>query len=135
MQYIDPDAENFARFKALPRDQPIHLLNLIRYRERATYPEGSEFSGRGWTGAQAFAEYFRLLLPRIKALGGGLIWEGRLECVMTGPAEFEWDKVFIMGLPGANAFFALVTDPGYKAEVVIHRTAGVQDSRLVRYRA
>jgi len=26
-----------------------------------------------------------------------------------------------------------VTDPGYKAEVVVHRTAAVQDSRLIRY--
>ncbi len=133
MRYIDPSPENFARFKALPRDEPIHLLNMIRYRDQAAYPDGSEFAGNGWTGEQAFAEYFARVVPRIEALGGGIVWQGRFESMMTGPAEFEWDKVFVMGLPGASAFLALVTDSTYKAEVVIHRTAGVLDSRLVRY--
>lgn len=133
MHYVDPGRENFARFKALPRDTPIHLLNMIRYRDVAAYPDGSQFAAQGWTGEQAFAEYFRLLLPRIAALGGGIVWEGRFEGVMTGPSEFEWDKVFVMGLPAASAFLALVTDPGYRSEVVIHRSAGVLDSRLVRY--
>lgn len=133
MHHVDPSPENFAKFKAMDRDAPIHLLNMIRYRDQAAYAPGSEWAVRGWTGEQAFAEYFRLLLPRVAALGGGLVWNGTFECVMTGPAEPEWDKVFVMGLPSAGAFFALVTDPGYKAEVVIHRSAGVLDSRLIRY--
>jgi len=133
MAYIDPSRENFALFKSLPRGRPIHLLNQIRYRELALYPEGHPAAALRRTGAQAFAEYFRLVVPRIEALGGGLVWNGSFECMMTGPAEPEWDRVFVMGFPDANAFLALVTDADYKASVVIHRTAAVQDSRLIRY--
>jgi len=133
MHYIDPSPENFARFKALDRERPIQLLNMIRYRDAAAYAEGHPCAGRGWTGAQAFAEYFREVVPRIEALGGGIVWDGTFECMMTGPAEPEWDKIFIMGFPDAKAFFALVTDPTYKTDVVVHRSAAVLDSRLVRY--
>ena len=133
MDYVNPDRENFERFKALPRDTPMHLLNMIRFRELAIYPEGHPFSGLGWTGERAFAEYFRLVVPFIERLGGGIVWQGAREGVITGPREFEWDQVFVMGFPDAAAFLALVTDPGYKANVVDHRTAAVQDSRLVRY--
>jgi len=131
MDYIDPSRENFARFKALPRDEPIHLLNMVRFRERAAYPEG--FAAPERSGAEAFDEYFRLVVPRIEALGGGLVFNAQFRCMMTGPAEPEWDRVFVMGFPAASGFLALVTDPGYKAEVVVHRTAAVQDSRLIRY--
>jgi len=51
MDYVDPSRENFARFKALARDTPIHLLNQIRYRDKAVYPEGHPAAGLGWSGA------------------------------------------------------------------------------------
>ncbi len=134
MDYVNPSRENFDLFKSLPRDEPVHLLNMIRFREMAHYPEGHPWAGHGWSGERAFEEYFTRVVPFIERLGGGIVWQGTFESVITGPAQFEWDKVFVMGFPTAGAFLALVTDPDYKAEVVDHRTAAVQDSRLVRYR-
>ncbi len=133
MEFVNPSRENFDRFKALPRDKPMHLLNMIRFRDLAAYPEGHPCAALGWSGARAFAEYFRLVVPFIERLGGGIVWQGAFEGVITGPEQFEWDKVFVMGFPRADTFLALVSDPDYKAQVVDHRTAAVQDSRLVRY--
>ena len=48
--YIDPSPSNFHAFKDLPRDEPIHMLNLLRYRDLAEYPEGHEHHGNGWSG-------------------------------------------------------------------------------------
>lgn len=133
MNHVDPGRENWALFKSLPRDRPMHLLNMIRYRDEAAYPEGHPLAAAGWSGEQAFAEYFRLAVPMIEELGGGLAWNAGFECMITGPERFEWDRVFVMAFPDAAAFMALVTDAHYRAEVVGHRTAGVLDSRLVRY--
>ena len=133
MDYVNPDRANFELYKSLPRDQPVHLLNMVRYRDTAAYPPGHELAGTGWSGEQAFAEYLLRLMPVLDRLGAGMVWEGGFECVITGPATFEWDRVFVMGFPAAATFLALVTDPAYKADIVPHRTAGVQDSRLVRY--
>lgn len=133
MHHIDPDRENWAAFKAMPRNRPMHLLNMIRYRDQAAYPAGHPLAVAGRSGEQAFSEYFRQVVPLIEALGGGLAWNAGFEGVITGPARFEWDRVFVMAFPDAAAFMALVADPHYKAEVVIHRTAAVLDSRLVRY--
>lgn len=134
MEYVDPSRENIERFKQLDRDAPMHLLNQIRYRDRALYPAGHPAAEHGWTGAEAFAEYLRLVVPRVEAMGGGLVWDASFECMMTGPAEPEWDRIFVMGFPRAGGFFALMTDPTYKSEVLVHRTAAVRDSRLIRYR-
>ena len=46
-------------------------------------------------------------------------------------ADERWDLAFIAEYPSAAAFLAMVTDPEYR-EHVKHRTAGVEDSRLIR---
>ena len=55
-----------------------------------------------------------------------------MECVVTGPVG-EWDEAFVMGYPNSTAFLAMVRDPAYKSGVVVHRTAAVKDSRLIRF--
>ena len=40
MTYINPDREAWEAFKALPRDQPIQMLNLVKLKSRADYPAG-----------------------------------------------------------------------------------------------
>lgn len=41
MKYLDPEREQFEQFKSLPRDTPIHMLNLIKLRESSTYEDGT----------------------------------------------------------------------------------------------
>ena len=130
--YIDPSRENFAKFKALPRDTPIHMLNLVRFKDKATYPEGHELAGKGLTGAQAYAEYMRTIQPVLARSGGQFAWAGAFEAMVTGPAEWEWDETFVMAYPDAAAFFSMLKDPDY-APVVIHRQAAIATSRLVRF--
>jgi len=130
--YIDPDRANFDRFKALPRDTPIHMLNLVRFKALADYPEGHPLADKGLTGEQAYHEYMRTIRPVLDRAGGQIVWAGGFEAVVTGPAEWPWDETFVMAYPNAAAFMGMVKDPDY-APVVVHRQAAVADSRLVRF--
>lgn len=130
--YIDPTRAAFDLFKSLPRDTPINMLNLVRYRDLAAYPEGHEHTGKGWTGARAYEEYGTTSGPIFERLGGQIIWRGKLEAVLTGPADEHWDAAFIAAYPNAGAFLAMVTDPDYKLAVV-NRQAAVATSRLIRF--
>src|SRR6202034_4308333 len=56
---IDPTRPQFEAFKALPRDEPIHMLNLIRLKKVATYPEGHPNHGKGLSGLDAYRAYGR----------------------------------------------------------------------------
>ena len=38
--YIDPERDQFDAFKALPRNQPLMMLNLVRLRDKAAYDDG-----------------------------------------------------------------------------------------------
>ncbi len=128
---IDPSREQFDAFKALPRDQPIHMLNLIRLKPVADYPEGHPDHGKDLTGLDAYRAYGRTSAEVFKRVGGRQVWAGRPEGVVTGPADQRWDLAFIAAYPNAGAFLAMVTDPEYR-EHVKHRQAAVEDSRLIR---
>ncbi len=128
---IDPLREQFDAFKALPRDQPIQMLNLVRLNAVAAYPEGHPDHGKGLTGLDAYRAYGRTTAHIFKRVGGRQVWVGKPEVVVTGPADERWDIAFIAEYPGGGAFLAMVTDPEYR-ELVKHRQAAVADSRLIR---
>jgi len=124
--HIDPERSRFDAFKALPRGEPIMMLNLLRLRDKAAYDDGREA-----TGAEAYAAYGRESAPVFHRVGGEIIWRGNPEIVLIGPPDERWDMIFIARYPTAGAFLELVTDPRYR-EAVRHRQAAVLDSRLIR---
>ncbi len=129
--YIDPAREAWDLFKSLPRDQPIHMLNLVKLRAEAAYPEGHPDHGKGFSGLDAYRAYGRTTAHIFKRLGGRQVWAGKPQVMVTGPKAESWDIAFIAEYPTSQAFIGMVRDPEYR-ELVAHRTAGVADSRLLR---
>jgi uncharacterized protein (DUF1330 family) len=124
--HVDPTKQAFAEFRANARAGPIHMLNLVRLRAQACYPDG-----RQATGAEAYAAYGRDSAPVFARLGGRIVWRGAFEQMLIGPAEERWDHCFIAEYPSVSAFVDMLRDPLYR-EAVKHRQAAVEDSRLIR---
>ena len=124
--HIDPTKEVFAQFREMDRPGPIHMLNLVRLKPRAAYPDG-----RDATGAEAYAAYGRDSGPVFERLGGKVVWQGQFELMLIGPQDERWDHVFIAEYPSVSAFVEMIRDPVYR-EAVKHRQAAVEDSRLIR---
>ena len=124
--FVDPTKESFGRFKDLPADQPIHMLNLVKLRASAAYPDGRKASG-----LEAYRAYGRESGPVFARLGGKQVWIGRPELTLIGPGTESWDIAFIAQYPSGEAFVTMLRDPVYR-EAVKHRQAGVADSRLIR---
>ena len=129
--HIDPDREQFEAFKDLPRDEPIAMLNLLRFRAQAVYPVSHPLAGMALSGAEAYQRYGEGSGPVFQRVGGSIIWSGRPELVLIGPQDEHWDAAFVAHYPTASAFLEMVTDPDYRPAVV-HRQAGVLTSRLIR---
>lgn len=129
--HIDPDREAWALFKSLPRQEPIQMLNLVRLKPRAEYPEDHPDHGKDLSGLDAYRAYGRTTAHIFQRLGGRQVWAGKPQVMVTGPQSEAWDLAFIAEYPNSGAFLAMVSDPEYR-ELVKHRTAGVADSRLLR---
>ena len=124
--YIDPERDQFDAFKGLARDEPVMMLNPVRFREKAAYEDG-----RAATGAEAYAAYGKASGPVFRRVGGQIVWRGKPELMLIGPKDKHWDMIFVARYPTAGAFLEMVTDPDYRLAVK-HRQAAVKDSRLIR---
>lgn len=126
-EHINPTRTSFGKFRAIGREGPVHMLNLIRLKPDATYDDG-----RSATGAEAYRAYGLASGPIFRALGGRIIWSGHPEVMVIGPESGEdWDIAFIAEYPDEAAFVAMIRDPEYQ-KITFHRTAAVADSRLIR---
>ena len=131
--YIDPTKAGFQAFKDLPRDEPIHMLNLLLFKEKAEYPEGHEHHSNGWSSRRAYEEYGTTSGPIFRRVGGSIVWRGAFQAMVTGPEVREWHDGFVAEYPNLGAFFEMIKDPDYQLAVV-NRTAALVDSRLIRFR-
>ena len=129
--YVNSTPEAYAAMQQLPTEEPIYMLNLIRFNDEAKYEEGSEFAARGWTGEQAYAEYSRISGPIAQRFGGSVVFAGLPQLTLIGPGHEEWDVAFVVAYPDLASFLSFVSDPTYR-EHAFHRSAAVADSRLVR---
>ena len=94
MGHIDPTKEVFAQFRADNRAGPIHMLNLVRFRDNAAYPDG-----RNATGAEAYAAYGRESYLVFSRLGGRIVWRGSFELMLIGPRTRSGTSASLQSTP------------------------------------
>jgi uncharacterized protein (DUF1330 family) len=106
------------------------MLNLLRFRATANYPQGSEHAP--CSGLEAYGRYAQAVRPHVAAVGATLIFRGTAQLSLVGPAD-EWDEVLLVQYPSRSAFMRMISDPDYLAASV-HRSAALADSRLIATR-
>lgn len=112
-------------------DEPVVMLNLLRFRDQAAYAK--EDNETACTGREAYARYSKQALFQLEKVGAKAEWTGEAMAGVIGPEEEEWHDVLLVRYPSAEAFLAMVGDPEYQA-FVHHRTAALADSRLIAMR-
>lgn len=132
MGSVNPNADQIAGMMASAGDpSPINMINLIRFRAKADYPSDHECARANLTGEEAYQRYGAATLGFLNKLGARVVWAGAPNLVVIGPADEQWDMAFIVEYPSVAAMISMISDPDYQ-KIAIHRTAAVEDSRLIR---
>ena len=104
--------------------EPVVMVNLMRFRERSLDGNGS-----GW---DAYLRYSALTVPMIKARGGTLLWTGDAEAVALGPeAGNQWDYLALVYYPTVAAFIDMMTSDDYERRCDPHRTNGCAEHVII----
>jgi uncharacterized protein (DUF1330 family) len=127
MEAINPTPDQLQKVLAeTPKDQPVVMLNLLRFRDQANYTDQTS----DCTGRQAYTLYMKEAADCVRAVGAEVIWSGHSVGSLIAPPDESWDQVLLVRYPSIDAFMEMLESPEYKG-VVKHRTAAVKDSRLV----
>lgn len=129
MGHIEPDPQRIRDFVAEgDSDAPIVMINLLRYCEHARYPDGSDATP--CSGRDAYARYGVEAMKHVTAAGGRMLWMGAARFTLIGPDDEQWDDAVLVEYPSKQAFLEMAMNPEYQA-VAVHRTAALEDSRLI----
>lgn len=128
---IELDPHDLRGFEGLPPDEPFHMLNLLKFRKKASYPEGHEHAHKGWTGREAYEEYGRAIASSFVASGATVVWQASFQGTTIGLEGEIWDEMIIVEYPNANAFISMISKAEHHAGSV-NRTAALEDWRLYR---
>jgi uncharacterized protein (DUF1330 family) len=132
MQFIEPDEDAIVAFaSSYPKDTPVVMLNLLKFRELAEYP--TELQQEPCSGPEAFIRYGQAVAPLIEACGGEQLWQGRQAAMLIGPQDKQWHLAVLVKYPSAEAFLGMVSSAEYQ-KIAIHRNAALEDSRLIAHR-
>jgi uncharacterized protein (DUF1330 family) len=105
---------------------PVVMVNLLKFKPRATYDDGEAVSG-----AEAYGRYGAGFAPLLRAAGGRVIYSGAVRGLMIGQVDELWDAVAVVEYPSAEAFGAIIRSPEYQA-ISHHREAGLAGQLNIR---
>ena len=109
-------------FNDQEEDKPIFMVNLLKFKEKAKYPDKRETD---LTGKEAYAIYGKEVVGHLEKVGGKPIFGANVERLMLGEVEDLWDQVAVAMYPSRKAMLKMITDPDY-IESAQHRVAGLE---------
>ncbi|MGA8544568.1 MAG: DUF1330 domain-containing protein [Mycobacterium sp.] len=125
---VYPTQSRVEELMADTSDGPVVMLNLLKFRAKAAYPDGRPSD---LTGRQAYDLYGAPMKKVIENGGGRVLFGGAIASLVIGEVDDLWDTCLLVEYPSAAAFAAIVTSPEV-AEIGVHRAAGLDGQLLIR---
>ena len=102
-------------------DGPVHMVNLLRFKERAEYEDGrpTDLSGR-----EAYGLYAEVVSKLIEEFHGSVAFQGEVTFLALGQVEELWDEVVIATYPNRGAMVQMSMSETWQ-EANVHRVAGL----------
>ena len=119
---VMPKETQLKEFEEQGEDKPIFMVNLLKFKEKAQYPDKRETN---LTGEEAYAIYSEEVAIHLAKVGGKPVFGGDVQRLMLGEVEELWDKVAIASYPSRKAMLQMISDPDY-IESAQHRVAGLE---------
>jgi uncharacterized protein (DUF1330 family) len=130
---IDPTADQVRQLRDDGPDGPVTMVNLLKFKDRAVYPEDSGEPAR--SGSEAYALYEKAFSVTVGTVSqANIIYNGDVGLVFIGEpgtAPTDWDRVLIVRYPSRGHFLAMMRDETYRAALV-HRYAAIERTVLLQ---
>jgi uncharacterized protein (DUF1330 family) len=125
---VMPQPEQAKAFFFGDETGPMVMVNLLKFKDKAEYPDGSNAD---WTGKQAYLVYGAAVQKCLEMVGGRAVFSGDVTGLILGEVEELWDMVALAYYPSPQAMMQMVGLPEYQG-IEIHRFAGLKGQLNIR---
>lgn len=125
---IMPQPEQAAAFFQGDEQGPMVMVNLLKFKEKAEYPDGRETE---LSGKEAYLIYGAAVTECLKLVGGKAVFSADVTGLILGDVEELWDMVALAYYPSPQAMIQMVGLPEYQG-IELHRFAGLAGQLNIR---
>ncbi len=118
---LRPNAKQIAGFLLGDTKTAIHMVNLLKFKDRAQYKDGRQTD---LTGKEAYQIYVKEVQEHLRKVGAKIIFSGEVSRLMLGEVEELWDMIAIAEYPSRKAMRSMIMDKEYQKSEE-HRSAGL----------
>ena len=119
---VMPNDDQMAEFLEPGNDEPIYMVNLLKFKDKAEYPDKRETD---LSGKEAYAIYTKEVQNHLAKVGAKGIFGAEVKRLMLGEVDELWDSVAIAKYPNRKAMLDMISDPDY-IKSAQHRVAGLK---------
>ena len=119
---LRPNAKQITRLVTGDNKSPIYMVNLLKFKKYANYPDKRLTT---LSGQEAYSIYAEELEPYLKQVGGKIIFKGEVNNLLIGTIDELWDAVAVVYYPSKNALLKMINNTDYQ-KIEIHRQAGLE---------
>ena len=119
---LRPNAKQMAGFLIGDTKTTIHMVNLLKFKNKAKYKDGRQTN---LTGQEAYQIYAKEVQEHLRRVGGRILFSGDVSRLVLGEVEDLWDMVAIAEYPSKKAMRSMVMNKDYQKSEE-HRNAGLE---------
>lgn len=119
-----PQPQQIQQLMEGPQDTPVVMVNLLSFKESADGDNG------GISGQEAYMKYGASMRKFVESKGGRFIWAGRVDSMLIGESDFDFQAVALVEYPSRKAFIEIVSDQ-HVAEIGKDRKDGLAGQWLI----
>ena len=124
---LQPSGDQVRAFRDRQTGEPITMLNLLKFRERAVYEDGRDSDLSGEAAYILYGQAFdRIMLPR----GARILYSGKVRGAMIGAGSDLWDAMALIEYPSTQVMLDMLRDEEYQKGQQ-HRAAGLEGQLLI----
>lgn len=119
-----------AASQALGDEEPVYMVNLVRYRAEADYGGNTELPT--CSGREA---YFQRYAPAFNQVATSedyaVFWVGNVRGVLVGTDSEAWDDIVIVRYSSFTGLRRILEGPAYEKDAAPHRRAALADWKFI----
>jgi uncharacterized protein (DUF1330 family) len=124
---LQPTGDQVRAFRDRQTGEPIAMLNLLKFRDKAVYEDGreSDLSGR-----EAYGLYGKAFEEIMGPQSVKVLYSGDVRGMLIGQADELWDAMALIQYPNTQVMLDMLKNEEYQ-RAQQHRAAGLQGQLLI----
>jgi uncharacterized protein (DUF1330 family) len=119
-----PEPSQIEELMKGPGDSPVVMVNLLSFKDRA------DGGNEGMSGDSSYHLYAKKMREFVESKGGRFIWFGRVDSMVIGESDADFDVIGLVEYPNRKAFLEIATS-AHVREIGKDRADGLAGQWLI----